>query len=321
MTKPHLAGALLVAALVATACGTASSSTNALHPGEGGSPRGSVSTPLSTVTFPVQLLRRVQVPAGAIASPRAPSRALARVPGWGSPASSARVARRYWAVKASAAAVYAWLGRHDSALGPASTVRTATSGDLPIDPIWPSAQYRVYQPRALPASIAVAQLYVGVAATGPGRSAIAASVVTLAQPPRPVREVVPTSGVRARIGWSLAAGGTPVRKTLTGSPAVALARAFDALTVRTSGAEPCPLVPEARADIIVTFAADGSTWTVDIPACPAITVTRDGRSLPALDFDRPFLDEVRAHTGYLPSDGPPAGGGDVTPLGVVPPAG
>lgn len=321
MTKLRLAGTLLVTALVASACGTASSSTNARHPGEGGSPPGSVTTPPPAVTFPAQLLRRIQVPAGAVASPRAPSRALARVPGWGSPAGSARVARRYWTVDASAATVYAWLARHDGALGAASTVRTATSGDLPIDPVWPSAQYRVYQPRALPASIAVAQLYVGVAATGPGRSAIAAYVLTLAQPPRPAREVVPTSGVQAVIGWSLAAGGTPVRKTLTGSPAVALARAFDALTVSTSGAAPCPLIPQARADIIVTFAADGSTWTVDIPACPAIAVTRDGRSLPALDFAQPFLGEVRSYPGYLPSDGPPAGGGDVTPLGAVPPAG
>ncbi len=227
---------------------------------------------------------------------------------------------RFWTVDRPVAEVYAWLGGHDGALGPVVTVAGASSGsaDMPVDPVWPTARYRTYEVSAAPLA-AVAQVYVGVAAIGPRTSGIAAYALTLAQPPRPVSESVPLEGVRVVIGWSLAPGGTPVRKPLTGAEAVRLARDFDALRVSTKGAVPCPLIAEgAGNDVTLTFSAGGHIWVADIQLCPNITVTRDGRRLPALDYGQPFLRDVRSYTGHLPWDGPAAGTGPLTPLVVTP---
>ncbi len=322
MRHVRLAGALAATALAAAACGTAGPSTGSLPPADG---PGSASTPPSpsspsSGSFAARLLDRVPVPASAARSARAPSKALEHLPAALSLPGMPTVVTRFWTVGSPARDVYAWLGRHDGALGPPTTVAPPASGDLPVDPVWPSAQFRTYEVSALPPSVAVGQLYVGVAAVDPGSSAIAAYAVTLAQAPspRPASEVVPTTGVRAVVGWSLAPGGTPVRKPLTGAAAARLARDFNALRV-AKGAVPCPMIPDRIGDdVTVTFTAGGHRWQADIPVCPSIRVTRDGHRLPALDFGQPFLRDVRAYAGHLPWDGPPAGGGEVTPLLVTP---
>ena len=137
-------------------------------------------------------------------------------------------------------------------------------------------------------------------------------------PARPPAEIVPTAGVTAVVGWDLAPGGTPVRKPLGAAASAALARDFNALKVRTAPPEPCPLIPRGGGSVVtVTFSAGGSTWRAIIPVCPAIAVRRDGHRLPPLDFGQPFLRDLRGYAGHLPWDGPPAGGGGVTPLGGV----
>lgn len=320
MRLVRLAGALAATTLAAAACGTAGQSTGSLPPahGPGSSPPAARESSPSAASFAAQALSRVRVPAGAHLSPQAPSKALAHVPE--SPSLTSRpTVTKFWTVDQPAADVYAWLGRHDSGLGPVEPVGALSTGDLPVDPVWPSARYRAYEVPAPPPSIAVARLYVGVAAIGPRSSAIAAYALTLEQPPRPADEVVPVSGVRAVVGWSLAPGGTPVRKPLTGAAAARLAKDFNALRVSTKGAVPCPMIPDGMGnDDTVTFTAGGHTWQVDIPLCPSIRVSRDGRRLPALDFGQPFLRDVLGYAGHLPWDGAAAGGGEVTPLVVTP---
>jgi hypothetical protein len=156
-----------------------------------------------------------------------------------------------------------------------------------------------------------------VISTGSGRSAIAAYALSLAQPPRPDAEKVPADLGSAVIAWSLAPGGTPVRKELTGAAAQKLALDFNRLRVDVSPFSPCPLIPQQGGDIVVTFTADGHTWKVDVPACPDIQVKRDGKALPSLAFGQAFLNDVRKYAGHLPQSGPPRAD-EVVPLGQPP---
>ncbi len=321
----RLAGTLAATALLVAACGSASPSTRSLPPAGSRSPTPpEPSGAPPAVSFSATLLDRVQVPASAVRSNRAPSKALVHLPAVLSLPRMPSVVTRFWTVDSPAGEVLAWLGRHDGALGAPSTVASPASGDLPIDPVWPSAQFRAYELSDLPPSIAFGKLYVGVAAVDPGSSAIAAYAVTLDQSPspRPASEFVPTTDVRAVVGWSLAPGGTPVRKPLTGADAARLAWDFNALRVATKAPVPCPMIPERIGDdVTVTFTADGHVWQAVIPACPSIRVTRDGHRLPSLVLGRIFLGDVKAYAGHLPSDGPLAVDGEVTPLGVVPTTG
>lgn len=251
-------------------------------------------------------------------STQSPSKALVGLPEQPELSGTPTMRSRFWTVDASAADVYAWLGRHDAGLGPEGTVGSVSSGDTPVDPSWALAQYRTYASPP-PPGIAVGHLYVGVAAIDAGRSAVAAYAVTLEQPSRPDSEVVPTTGVRAVIGWELAPGGTPARKLVTGGAAAQLARDFNALRVSSKDDVACPLIPQGNGtQVTVTFSAGGHTWVASIPVCPSIAVTRDGRQLPALDFGQPFLRDVKAYAGHLPWDGALAGGGQVTPMGGGP---
>lgn len=261
----------------------------------------------------------VSVPGDAQASTLPASKALAGLPERPSVRGTPTVVSRYWTVDSPAADVFAWLGSHDAGLGSEEAVGAVATGDTPADPVGASAHYRGYTVGSLPASIAFARVYVGVAALAPGRSAVAVHVETSRQPKRPAAEVVPTTGVRAVVGWSLAPGGTPVRKPLTGERAATLARDFNALRVATSTHVYCPMIlSRGGNDVTVTFTAAGSTWQVDIPICPAIRVTRGAAPLPDLKFGQPFLRDVSAYAGHLPWDGPPAGSGGVTPLTVPP---
>lgn len=263
------------------------------------------------------MLAGVQLPPTAQRSAQAPSKALDGLPEELALSGTPTVRTRYWTVSSSATDIFAWLGRHDGALEPDGTIGAVSSGDTPADSAWSTPTYRSYDVMS-PRSIAVARLYVGVVALDAGHSAVAAYAVTLAQPPRPDAEVVPTSGVRAVIGWELAPGGTPARKLLSGPAAATLARDFNALRVSTKGAVPCPLIPLGTGtEVTVTFSAAGHTWRATIPVCPSIGVTRDARPLPALDFGQPFLRDVKTYAGHLPWNGPLAGGGEVTPLGGI----
>lgn len=258
------------------------------------------------------------MPPSARRSAQSPSKGLLGLPEQPELTGTPTVLSRFWSIDAPAAEVYEWLGRHDQGLGLEGTVGSVSSGDAPVDPRWALPHYRTYA-LAPPAGIAVGHLYVGVAALGSGRTAVAAYAVTLEQPPRPDSEVVPTTGVRAVIGWELAPGGTPVRKPLAGAAAAQLARDFNALRVSTKGDVPCPLIPQGNGTVVtVTFTAGGHEWVAAIPVCPSIGVTRDGAPLPALDFGQPFLRDVKAYSGHLPWDGALAGGGQVTPMGGLP---
>lgn len=146
-------------------------------------------------------------------------------------------------------------------------------------------------------------------------SGASASVPTGA---RPAAEIVPLGVSSVLIGWSLGPGGTPARKVLTGRAAVRLTRDFNSLRVGDPVARPCPMIPGQSGNVVVRFSADRHTWRAEIPACPAITVTRDGSPLPPLAFGRAFLDDVKHYTGNVPWGGPPVGG--VVPL-VQTPAG
>ena len=68
----------------------------------------------------------------------------------------------------------------------------------------------------------------------------------------------------------------------------------------------------------MTFTGAGHTWKVSIPACPDISVLRDGTSLPNLAFGNPFLADVKTYTGYLPHFGPPHATGGPIPLYQTP---
>jgi hypothetical protein len=134
---------------------------------------------------------------------------------------------------------------------------------------------------------------------------------------RPAAENVPLPLSSAVIGWSLAPGGTPVRRELSGPRARKLVRDFNALRIDTAGVRHCPMIATRRSDVVINFTADGHTWTVDVPACPNIRVTRDGSRLPALDFGQPFMEDLKLYGAILPQSGRPRAG-EAIPL-VQPP--
>jgi hypothetical protein len=217
------------------------------------------------------------------------------------------VLKKFWTSDSPASAVLAWLKANVS-----GGLHASGSGSSE-GPGGASADYLAYGPTALPGSLALAELYVTVVPTGSSSSAIGAYALTLAQPPRPADEMVPLDLSSVVIHWSLAPGGTPVQKQLTGPAAVRLARDFNSLRVDTRGVVNCPLILTRGGDILVTFTADGHTWKVDVPPCPAIRVTRDGSNLPALSFRKAFLADVKKYAGHLPESNPPRVGG-VIPL-------
>jgi len=221
------------------------------------------------------------------------------------------VVKRFWTVDSSAADVFHWLRTHrPSGIGADGEGSTGAGST--------TARFLSYRSTSLPAAVAAGYLYVAVVPTGPSTSAIGAYALTLPQPRRPAAEIVPLGVSSVLIGWSLAPGGTPARKLLTGPAALRLTRDFNSLRVDTSIPRPCPMIPGQSGNVVVRFSADGHTWQAEIPACPDIAVTRDGSSLPPLAFGSAFLDDVKRYTGDVPWGGPPVGG--VVPL-VQPPAG
>ncbi len=251
------------------------------------------------------------MPTGAKVSAHAPSKALEHLPESPGLSETPLVLKRYWAVDSSATAVFAWLKSN------APTGLRLDGSGFTGGPGTAAQHFVSYRAASLPRGIAVGDLYFAVVPTGPNSSAIGAYALTLAQPPRPAAENVPANLSSAVIGWSLAPGGTPARKELTGAAARKLARDFNALKVDTAGVRHCPMIPMVGGDVVVTFTADGHTWKVDVPACPDIGVTRDGVKLPPLAFAPGFLNDLKTYAGHLPQAGPPRGGG-VIPL-VQPP--
>jgi hypothetical protein len=301
MKWTRVAAVVVTVALLVAGCGTAQPSSN---PGAPGSPVHDPAGPVAR--FAVRLLHAVRLPDGATQTAHAPTHALDRPPASPSLKGKPTVLTRFWTVDMAAPVAFAWLQQHAPQASLDGTGTSSSRGQ--------SERYLGYSASRLPAAVGAASLYLAVAPTGPTTSAIGAYVVAVAQQPRPAAEVVPLQVDRAVIGWALAPGGTPVRKELTGAAATRLARAFDALRVDSAGMVVCPMIPARYADITVTFRVRGSTWRADIPACPDIRVTRDGRTMPALAFGRPFLSLVKHYTGYLPHAGPPTAPGAVTPL-------
>ena len=251
----------------------------------------------------------MNVPTGATASKHAPSKALEGLPESPSLSSKPTVVTSYWTIERPATSVYAWLKAHR----PGPGLSGGGTGSTSIRSTTLS-RFLSYSSSARPASIAVGDLYLAVVATGRTSSAIGAYALALAQPARPTAEIVPTGSLRkVVVGWSLARGGTPVLKVLTGARAVKLAREFNALRVDTSGPQPCPLMPTAYGDVVATFTAGAHSWKVDVSACSVIRVTRDGHQLPALAFGTPFLNDLRHYAGHLPWSGPPR-----SPRGAIP---
>lgn len=313
MRRTRLTTALVALPLAAVACGTATSTAPGVDPG------GSItSTPGgSTVTaqdYAATLLRALNVPSGATPAAQSPSKALDHLPETPSLSKTPTVVKRFWTVDKSAAAVLAWLGQH----GTDTSLEGNGSGDAPSTaPSQTATHYLTFKAASLPAGMAFGNVYVAVVSTGSGSAAIAAYAVTLAQPPRPAAENVPLDLSKATIGWSLAPGGTPVLKPLTGKAAVDLARDFNALTVDTAGNLMCPLM-QAGSEITVTFTGDGHTWKVVVPACPDIGVTRDGQKLPGLTFGKAFMDDLKSYVGRLPQSGPISADGGAIPLVQTP---
>ncbi|MDX6308933.1 MAG: hypothetical protein QOI06_1979 [Nocardioidaceae bacterium] len=305
-----MTAALATIPLLAAACGAASSATP--PGGPGGPPSGTSNGSAPTAhSYAAALLSRVNVPAGAAVSRHAPSKALEGPPESPVLIRKPTVVTRYWTVDRPAASVYAWLKGHGPGPGLSGGGTGRTFGGSPT-----LSRFLAYSPSSRPASIAAGDLYLVVLANGPTSSAIGAYALTLAQPPRPAAETVPTGSLsKAVVGWSLARGGTPVVKVLTGARAVKLAREFNALRVDTSGPHACPLMPTAYGDVVVTFTAGAHSWKVDVSACAGIGVTRDGHRLPALASRSPFLDDLRTYAGHLPMSGPPQSTRGVVPLG------
>lgn len=317
MRHTRLATALALLPLAAVACGTATGSTSDTGPTS--SPPTSTTphtgTPDTARAFAAQLLAGIAVPDGARVSAQAPTKAFDRPPEMPSLGSRPVVLSRFWDVDLPAAALRAWLRTHTPAtLVPDGTGTTSVPSALGATTV--SSSFLAYRVRALPASLATGEVYLRVEPAGPHRSALGAYALTLAQPVRPAAELVPMGLDSAVIGWSLAPGGTPVRKTLTGAAAQQLARDFDRLPVSTAGVVHCP-VQIGGTDVVVTFRAGGHTWRADVPSCPSIRVTRDGATLPALQFGAAFSADLERYVGREPGQAPPPGG--VIPL-VRPPA-
>ncbi len=311
MRHSRLATTLVAIPLAVAACGTATPST---APGSPSSSNTGGQSRVSAESYAASLLTHVEVPAGATASVHAPSKALDRLPVSPGLSGTPTVSTKFWTVDQSASSVLGWLRQHAPALDSDGSGSTGSSGGSPAV----MSHFLAFRAQQPPTGIAVGDLFLVVAATGPSSSAIGAYALALAQPPRPAAEVVPLDVTKAVVAWSLAPGGTPAEKVLTGTAAVRLAREFNALKVDTLGDVPCPMIPTRYGDVTVTFTAEGHTWKADIPACPSIRVTRDGKTLPSLAFGTTFLSDVKAYSGQLPHAGPPSAPGGATPLSTMP---
>lgn len=327
MRRSRLTAILATLPLVAVACGTATSPPSSDGPGgrTGGSAAPDPPRAFQTAAvdppgaldgawaeaFAAGLLARVNLPQGAKVSAHAPSKALEHPPEMAGLLHPPVVVDKFWTLDSPAPSVLGWLRSHAPAGMRSDGSGMSGSADS-------TAHFLAYRSASLPRSIALGDLYVTVVSTGPSTSAVAAHAAVLAQPDRPSAEMVPADDVSSLIGWALAPGGTPVRRVLTGQAAADLARDFNALRVSISPTSPCPLIPTRGGDIVVRFTADGHTWAVDVPVCPAITVTRDGTKLPALDFGTAFSNDLKKWVGALPQSGPPRVG-EVIPL-VQPPS-
>ena len=312
MRRTRLTTTLVAIPLAAAACGTATTSTAAGgHGGPGGPVTSGLASAVTPRSFASAMLARFPVPFGAKVSAHAPSWALEHPPELPGLIKRPVVLRKFWTSDSSATAVLAWLKSNlPDSLDSTGTGFSWGPGVVP-------SHYLAYRSAALPDSLAIGELYLAVVPTGPSSSAIGAYALTLAQPPRPAAEMIPLDVSSAVIQWSLAPGGTPAQKELTGPAAVRLARDFNSLRVNTWGTVHCPMMT-VGSDIVVTFTADGQTWKVDVPLCPDVRVTRDGSQLPALASGKAFLDDLKKYTGQLPESNPPRVGG-VIPLVKPPP--
>lgn len=312
MRRIRLTTALVALPLAAVACGTATSTSPAVDPAGSVASTPGGSAP-SAADYAATLLATLNVPSDAAVSARSPSKALDHLPQKPSLSKTPTVVTKFWTVDQSAATVLAWLKDHatDNSLQRAGTGAQSTA------PGKQTTRYLTFTAASLPTGMAVGDVYVAVASTGSGSAAIAAYAVTLAQPPRPATEIVPLDLREAIIGWSLAPGGTPVRKPLTGTAATGLARDFNKLRVHTAGNVMCPLI-QTGSEITVTFTGDSHTWRVVVPACPSISVTRDGQKLPDLTFGKAFMADLKSYVGRLPQGGPISATSGATPLVQTP---
>lgn len=315
MRHLRLACTLVAIPLAATACGTASSS--GASGDQTAHTKVASGSPESAQSYAEALLAKVTVPAGSQVSATAPSKALESLPESPALTKTPTVVKKFWTVPHPASDVYAWLKQHapGGQLSSQGGEGGLTAGGTDAHP---TTQYLAYKQASLPASIGVGYVYVTVISTGPDSSAVAAYALALAQPPRPAAEMVPPNPSKVVISWSLAPGGTPAEKILTGSAAAKLTKDFNAVPVETTGPVPCPMIPAGSNDVVVRFTAEGHTWKADIPACPYITVTRDGSPLPGLSFGKTFLADLKGYIGFLPQNGPIRASGGATPLTTLP---
>jgi hypothetical protein len=151
--------------------------------------------------------------------------------------------------------------------------------------------YAAFGPRQLPAGIAYGALLIAVTPDGHDKSAIGVYAQAVPQPPRPKTEIVPLSLKRAHVGARTLAGHIVRANTVTGAAATRLVRDFDALVVDPLGVMSCP-VDRGRREM-VTFRANGHKIVATTGFCDMVSVTRDGRRLPALESSTRFTADIR----------------------------
>jgi hypothetical protein len=285
---------IVSAALLAAGCASAGS-----NPGSSARLTSSTHTTATSISTPRQLAQTLvteaRVPAGAVRSATAPTKALSQPPERES-AQGLIVVRRWWRINESWTAVFAWVSHHQS-LGVAGIGGSSTSG-----PNWSDQQSDVdFAPPHLPATVNSAQLSIAVTPLSENTSAIGVFSLVVPQPPRPQIENVPSSVdsvlvITRRTTGQQDGGGVLGRRTLTGTAARQLVSDFDALKVQPSGEVfSCPMSMVTQTAI---FQAPGHRWIATAGVCVGITVTLNGHALPTLDGSDGFMRDLRAAYGH-----------------------
>lgn len=129
-----------------------------------------------------------------------------------------------------------------------------------------------------------------VAPAGANSSAIRAYASAATQPVRPAAELVPSAVAFVAVHVTSSQGKVTARRTLTGAAATRLVRDFDALTVSIAGVTNCPTSDDGQTS--ARMRADGHLWRATTSSCGDVSVTRDGRKLPALNDSNAFIRDL-----------------------------
>jgi hypothetical protein len=257
-----------------------------------------------------RLLDTAKLPAGAHRVTRAPSSQLRKSPEWPGAVGPVVKLSRYWVVDEPESQVRGWLARHEPrGTSSYSSGSSSSRGQATVSTT-------DYELRHRPAGLALDSMTIATVALSPSRTAVGAFVDSLAQPPRPAWSVVPTSGATVTIGWRIASGGTPALKVLTGAAATPFVRAFDALTVSTTGVRPCPMMVSGS-EVGFTLRAGGRKWTTTLTNCPPLQVEQGGSRVALNSGDRLYA-LVKKVIGREPGVLPVKRGGTMTPLARTP---